>query len=83
MAAQAKDQGDDPCRLRRSVCQHGVAVVLGKHNLDASLSRRGTCHDNAVAERVFHLFKRERSRRLIDPTLGAARQDGFDYIEIF
>ena len=83
MAAQAKDQDDDPCRLRRSVCQHGLAVVLGKHNLDASLSRRGTCHDNAVAESVFHLFKRERSRRLIDPTLGAARQDGFDYIEIF
>lgn len=25
---------------------------LGKHNLDASMSRRGNCHDNAVAERL-------------------------------
>ena len=36
---------------------------LGKHNLDASMSRRGNCHDNAVAERFFHLLKRERIRR--------------------
>jgi putative transposase len=28
------------------------------HYLDASLSRRGNCHDNAVAESIFQLLKR-------------------------
>eukprot|EP00171_Calliarthron_tuberculosum_P019712 IDg19712t1 len=36
---------------------------LTKHNLVASMSRRGNCHDNAVAESFFHLLKRERIRR--------------------
>jgi len=36
---------------------------LNKHNLDASMSRRGNCHDNAVAESFFQLLKRERIRR--------------------
>lgn len=56
---------------------------LGKHNLDASMSRRGNCHDNAVAESFFHLLKWERIRRRTYATLGAARQDVFDYIEMF
>lgn len=38
-------------------------LFLGLHNLDASMSRRGNCHDNAVAESVFQLLKRERIRR--------------------
>ena len=31
---------------------------LHHHNLDASMSRRGNCHDNAVAESFFQLLKR-------------------------
>lgn len=38
-------------------------VFLGQHNLEASMSRRGNCHDNAVAEDFFQLLKRERIRR--------------------
>jgi len=56
---------------------------LGKHNLDASMSRRGNCHDNAVAESFFQLLKRERIRRRTYLTRIAARQDVFDYIEMF
>lgn len=56
---------------------------LGKHNLDASMSRRGNCHDNAVAESFFQLLKRERIRRRTYLTRDAARQDVFDYIEMF
>jgi len=56
---------------------------LGKHNLDASMSRRGNCHDNAVAESFFQLLKRERIRRRTYITRDAARQDVFDYIEMF
>tara|TARA_R110002051_G_scaffold63765_3_gene116027 strand:- start:38 stop:421 length:384 start_codon:yes stop_codon:yes gene_type:complete len=55
---------------------------LSKHNLDASMSRRGNCHDNAVTKSFFQLLKRERIRRRTYLTRGAARQDVFDYIEM-
>ena len=54
-----------------------------QHNLEPSMSRRGNCHDNAVAESFFHLLKRERIRRQTYLTRDAARQDVFDYIEMF
>jgi putative transposase len=47
------------------------------------MSRRGNCHDNAVAESFFQLIKRERIRRKIYATRAAARADVFDYIEMF
>jgi putative transposase len=47
------------------------------------MSRRGNCHDNAVAESFFQLLKRERIRRRNYPTRDAARQDVFEYIELF
>ena len=47
------------------------------------MSRRGNCHDNAVAESFFQLLKRERIRRRTYLTREAARQDVFDYIEMF
>lgn len=56
---------------------------LRKHNLIASMSRRGNCHDNAVAESFFQLLKRERIRQRTYPTRDAARLDVFDYIEMF
>lgn len=56
---------------------------LGKHNLEASMSRRGNCHDNAVAESFFQLLKREHIRRRTYLTRDAARQDVFDDIEMF
>ena len=56
---------------------------LRQHNLEASMSRRGNCHDNAVAESFFQLLKRKRIRRRAYPTRGAARQDVFSYIEMF
>ena len=58
-------------------------TFLRQHNLDASMSRRGNCHDNAVAESFFHLLKRERIRRRTYRTRDAARQDVFEYIEMF
>jgi putative transposase len=57
-------------------------VFLGQQNLEASMSRRGNCHDNAVAESFFQLLKRERIRRRTYLTREAARQDVFDYIEM-
>jgi putative transposase len=59
------------------------AAFLRAHNLEHSMSRRGNCHDNAVAESFFNLLKRERIRRRTYRTREEARQDVFDYIEMF
>ena len=59
------------------------ASFLRAHNLEHSMSRRGNCHDNAVAESFFNLLKRERIRRRTYKTRAEARQDVFDYIEMF
>ena len=56
---------------------------LKQHNLEHSMSRRGNCHDNAVAESFFSLLKRERIRRRTYRTRDEARSDVFDYIEMF
>ena len=39
------------------------ATFIRAHNLAHSMSRRGNCHDNAVAESFFSSLKRERIRR--------------------
>ena len=56
---------------------------LRAHNLQQCMSRRGNCHDNAVAESFFQLLKRERIRRKTYNTREEARRDIFDYIEMF
>ena len=56
---------------------------LKEHGLEGSMSRRGNCHDNAVAESFFQLLKRERIKRKIYATRDVARSDIFDYIEMF
>ena len=59
------------------------ASFLKHHHLEHSMSRRGNCHDNAVAESFFNLLKRERIRRRIYRTREEARRDVFEYIEMF
>lgn len=56
---------------------------LRAHKLKGSMSRRGNCHDNAVAESFFQLLKRERIKRKIYSSREEARRDVFDYIEMF
>ena len=56
---------------------------LKAHGLEGSMSRRGNCRDNAVAESFFQLLKRERVKRKIYNTRDDARADIFDYIELF
>ena len=56
---------------------------LKGHNLEASMSRRGNCYDNAVAESFFASLKTERIRRKTYKTRQDARSDVFDYIELF
>ena len=53
------------------------------HGLKPSMSRRGNCWDNAVAESFFSSLKKERVRRRIYKTRDEARADLFDYVEMF
>ena len=59
------------------------AAFLRAHNLKHSMSRRGNCHDNAVAKSFFNLLKRERIRRRTYRTREEARPEGIVCIEMF
>jgi putative transposase len=54
-----------------------------EHHLQPSMSRRGNCWDNAVAESFFSSLKKERIKKRIYKTREIARADVFDYIEVF
>ncbi|GAA6154305.1 hypothetical protein NBRC116587_37280 [Pseudoteredinibacter isoporae] len=56
---------------------------LKAHGLEGSMSYRGSRHDNAVAESLFQLLKRERARKKVNVNRDEARSDIFDYIEMF
>ncbi|WP_139125330.1 IS3 family transposase [Enterobacter sp. ku-bf2] len=62
---------------------HEWQSFLKSHALEGSMSRRGNCHDNAVAESFFQLLKRERIKKKFYGTREEARSDIFDYIEMF
>ena len=62
---------------------HEWQTFLKHHNLESSMSRRGNCHDNAVAESFFQLLKRERIKKKIYASRTEARSDIFEYIEMF
>jgi putative transposase len=54
-----------------------------EHGIEPSMSRRGNCYDNAVAESFFSSLKKERVRGRNYRTRDEARADIFDYIEVF
>jgi putative transposase len=53
------------------------------NHLEPSMSRKGNCWDNAVAESFFATLKKELVRNHVFPTRDAARTDVFEYIEVF
>ena len=53
------------------------------NSLIPSMSRRGNCYDNTVAESFFSNLKKERIKRKIYSTREEAKSDIFDYIEVF
>ena len=57
--------------------------LLREHNITCSMSRKGNCWDNAVAESFFGSLKKDRIRKRIYKTRELARADVFDYIEVF
>jgi transposase InsO family protein len=55
--------------------------VLDTRGIICSMSRRGNCHDNAVAESFFSTVKSELAEHF--DSHGEAKMELFDYIEVF
>ncbi len=64
-------------------CSKKYQKLLCKHNMLSSMSRKGNCWDNAVAESFFGSLKTERIFGSNYKTREEAKQDIFDYIEMF
>ena len=63
------------------------SVVSGKllkeHGIIQSMSRKGNCWDNAVAESFFHTLKTGLTNHKQYQTRDEAQEDIFEYIEVF
>ena len=57
--------------------------VLARHGIVGSMSRRGDCWDNAVAESFFATLKVELVHHAAWATRAAARTELFEYLELF
>lgn len=57
--------------------------MLTTHNITASMSRKGNCWDNACVESFFGTLKRELVYHRHYATRDEAKQDIFEYIEVF
>lgn len=58
-------------------------ALLEQHGISQSMSRRGNCWDNAVAESFFHTLKTELIHHHKLETRDQARRLVFEYIEVF
>jgi len=57
--------------------------LLAEYGILQSMSRRGNCYDNAVAESFFHSLKTELTHHIKFDTRSQANQAIFEYIEVF
>jgi len=58
-------------------------ALLAKYQITASMSRKGNCYDNAMAESFFATLKTEAFEDGIPATKAQAKQQVFVYIEGF
>lgn len=64
-------------------CSHDFQRLLKTHKMTCSMSRKGDCWDNSVAERFFASLKTERVFYKNYRTREEAKRDIIDYIEMF
>jgi putative transposase len=64
-------------------CSDDHRKILRQRKIACSMSRRGDCWDNAVAESFFATLKRELVHRRDFATRAQAQQEIFEYIEVF
>ena len=57
--------------------------ILKQHHVTQSMSRKGDCWDNSVAESFFHTLKTELTHHVFFKTRDDAKQAIFEYIEVF
>ena len=62
---------------------HDYQKLLRKNKMVTSMSRRGNCYDNAPTESWFATLKREPVYRTSYATHAEARQNIFEYIEVW
>ena len=62
---------------------NGYQQRLRDLKITCSMSRKGECHDNAVAESFFHSLKTELVCEQVYKNRSVARQEIFKYIEVF
>ena len=62
---------------------HDWQSFLKTHGLEGSMSSRGNCHDNAVAESFFVTFKKRVTQRKIYSTRDDAKTEIFNFIDMF
>ena len=58
-------------------------ILLQKNEIIPSMSRKGDCWDNAVAESFFHTLKVEKINRFRFKTRDEAKREIFKYIEMY
>lgn|SRR3990167_2343249 len=64
-------------------CSHDYQQILRRYGLICSMSRKGNCWDNAVAESFFHTLKTELIYSEQYATREIAKQSIFQYIEVY
>jgi len=62
---------------------HDYQALLKQHGIICSMSRKGNCWDNAVAESFFHTLKTELVYHGNYETRREAKQEIFEYMEVF
>ncbi|HMJ91259.1 MAG TPA: IS3 family transposase [Candidatus Acidoferrum sp.] len=58
-------------------------ALLATYHITASMSRKGNCYDNAMAESFFATLKTEAFASVIQPTKTETKRQLFEYIEAF
>lgn len=64
-------------------CSHDYRELLEHYGMQASMSRKGNCWDNAVMESFYNSLKNERVFHQDYATRAQAREDPVEYIEVF
>jgi transposase InsO family protein len=64
-------------------CSNDFQALLRQYGMHSSMSRKGDCWDNAVAESFFHSFKVEAVHGEVFANRAAMREAVFEYIEVY
>jgi transposase InsO family protein len=64
-------------------CSNDFQALLRQYGMHSSMSRKGDCWDNAVAESFFHSFKVEAVHGEAFANRAAMREAVFEYIEVY